>query len=141
MPGQVSRYHKKISGPLLDRIDIHLDVPAVEVDKLTTDSKTESSRDIKKRVEKAREIQKKRFNSSGVFTNSEMNNLQIKQFCLISQEALDLLKMAIAQMNLSARSYHRILKLSRTIADLEGSDDIKTEHVAESLQYRAREES
>lgn len=141
MPGQVSRYQKKISGPLLDRIDIHLDVPFVEVEKLTTDTLSEDSKKIRERVEKAREIQKKRFASSGILTNSEMNNAQIKQYCVITQEALDLIKLAIAQMNLSARVYHRVLKLSRTIADLKDEEIIQTEHIAEALQYRPKEES
>lgn len=141
MPGQISRYQKRISGPLLDRIDLHLDVPSVEIDKLTSELPSESSKEIRGRVEKARKIQAKRFKGSSTLTNSEMTNNQIKEFCAISKEALDLLKMAIAQMNLSARSYHRVLKLSRTIADLEESEAIGTEHVAEALQYRAREES
>lgn len=141
LPGQIARYSKKLSGPLLDRIDIHLDVPAVELDKLTGEIKLEDSTTIRKRVEEARQIQKQRLKDNGILTNSEMSNAQIKQFCTITKEALELLKLAIAQMNLSARSYHRVLKLSRTIADLDGSDNIVTEHVAESLQYRAREEN
>ena len=145
MPGQISRYQKKISGPMLDRIDIHLDVPAVDMEKLTQDYVYEDSAKIRDRVEKARKIQRDRFVGSsppaGGLTNSEMNNAQIKQFCVITKEALELLKLAIAQMNLSARSYHRVLKLSRTIADLADSENIQTEHVAESLQYRAREEN
>lgn len=141
MPGQIARYKKKISGPLLDRIDIHLDVPAVEVEKLTGEDLPEDSKTIRKRVEKARKIQKKRFINSKIITNSEMNNIQIKQFCQITREALELLKMAISQMNLSARSYYRVLKLSRTIADLSDSEGILSEHVAEALTYRYREES
>lgn len=141
MPGNISRYKKKISGPLLDRIDIHLDVPAVEVDKLTGETAAESSAIIRKRVEQARKIQLDRFSGSSILTNSEMSNAQIKQFCHITKEALDLLKMAISQMNLSARAYHRVLKLSRTIADLSQSENILAEHVAEALTYRAREES
>lgn len=141
MPGQIARYQKKISGPLLDRIDIHLDVPPVEVDKLTSDTQGESSQQIRGRVELARKIQGDRFGKKGILTNSEMSNLQIKQFCTITKEAIDLLKMAISQMNLSARSYHRILKLSRTIADLAQIEHIQLAHVAESLQYRVREES
>jgi magnesium chelatase family protein len=141
MPGQIQRYQKKISGPLLDRIDIHLEVPAVEVDKLTGDYQTESSAEIRKRVEKARHIQRERFKEDNVLTNSEMNNLQIKKYCNLELEAMELLKMAISQMNLSARSYHRVLKLSRTIADLAESENIQTEHIAEALQYRAKEEN
>ncbi|MFH0937103.1 MAG: YifB family Mg chelatase-like AAA ATPase [Candidatus Daviesbacteria bacterium] len=141
MPGQISRYKKRISGPLLDRIDIHLDVPAVEVEKLTNQADGEPSENIRKRVIKARQIQAKRFKGSGILTNSEMNNNQIKQFCQITSDALELLKLAISQMNLSARSYHRVLKLSRTIADLSEEENILSEHVAEALTYRAREDS
>ena len=141
LPGQISRYKKKISGPLLDRIDIHLDVPHVEVDKLTGQEEGEDSAAIRKRVERAREIQLKRFSESGILTNSEMGNTHIKQFCQITPEALELLKLAISQMNLSARGYHRVLKLSRTIADLAESENILTEHIAEALTYRAHEEN
>ncbi len=140
MPGQVSRYKKKVSGPMLDRIDIHLDVPAVDIEKLTGDQNYEDSSQVRARVEKARQIQYDRFKGMGILTNSEMSSAQIKKYCQISDDALELLKLAISQMNLSARSYHRILKLSRTIADLEGVNDIKQEHVAESLQYRFRED-
>ncbi|MDD2822832.1 MAG: ATP-binding protein [Candidatus Daviesbacteria bacterium] len=140
-PGQISRYKKKISGPLLDRIDIHLDIPAVEVEKLTGEDIPEESKTIRDRVENARKIQQKRFKGSSVLTNSEMNNIQIKQFCQITREALELLKLAISQMNLSARSYYRVLKLSRTIADLANSEGIMPEHIAEALTYRYREEN
>lgn len=141
MPGQISKYQKKVSGPLLDRIDIHIDVPSVELEKLTGDFSSEDSKTIRERVIRAREVQHQRFSGSSILTNSEMNNVQIKQFCTITQDGLDLLKMAIAQMHLSARSYHRVLKLSRTIADLGESDIIGSEHVAEALQYRFREEN
>lgn len=141
MPGQISRYKKRISGPLIDRIDIHLDVPAVEVEKLTGNDISEDSKTIRKRVEIARQTQIKRFSGLGVLTNAEMSNAHIKQFCQVTVEALELLKMAISQMNLSARGYHRVLKLSRTIADLAESENILSEHIAEALTYRAREES
>jgi magnesium chelatase family protein len=140
MPGQIMRYKKKISGPLLDRIDIHLDVPAVELDKLTSDTPSEDSATIRQRVENARMIQKKRFADSGIYTNAEMNNGQIRQFCKLTLEAVQFLKLAISKMNLSARSYHRVLKLSRTIADLADSNAIETEHIAEALQFRTKEE-
>lgn len=140
MPGQIMRYKKKISGPLLDRIDIHIDVPAVEVDKLTTDLINEDSKTIRQRVEKARKIQNKRFENIGILTNSEMNNSQIKKYCKLSEESLNLLKTAIVKMGLSARAYHRVLKLGRTIADLSDSENIETAHIAEALQYRSREE-
>lgn len=140
MPGQVSRYKKKISGPLLDRIDIHLDVPAVEIDKLTGQMASESSTAIKKRVEQARQIQRERFTDSNILTNSEMGNSQVKQYCVLDEDSLNLVKMAISQMNLSARAYYRVLKLARTIADLSGSESICSEHIAEALTYRTRDD-
>jgi magnesium chelatase family protein len=140
MPGQIARYKKKLSGPVLDRIDIHLEVPEVDVEKLTGEVKSEDSVTIRDRVIQARQIQHERFTGTGIFTNSEMNNTQLKMYCKLDQESLELLKLAISQMNLSARGYHRVLKLSRTIADLAGSENIQTEHLAEALQYRTREE-
>lgn len=141
LPGQIAKYQKKVSGPILDRIDLHVDVPAVEVEKLTGLGDAENSKLVRQRVTRTRKIQAKRFKGTKILTNSEMNNLQIKQFVNLSKEALDLLKLAISQLNLSARSYHRILKISRTIADLAGSDNVNQEHVAEALQYRPREEN
>lgn len=139
MPGQIAKYKRRISGPFLDRIDIYLEVPAVEVDKLSQDIKVENSATIRDRVNKARKIQQQRYKGR-IFTNSEMTNADIRQFCTISQEGLDLLKMAISSLNLSARGYHRVLKLSRTIADLAGSQNILTENIAEALQYRSKED-
>lgn len=140
MPGQIAKYKRKISGPFLDRIDIYLEVPAVEVEKLSDDLKTEDSKIIRDRVSKARNKQSKRFKGK-ILTNSEMSNSEIKEYCGITQDGLDLLKMAISSLNLSARGYHRVLKLSRTIADLADSENILAEHIAEALQYRAREEA
>ena len=140
MPGQIAKYKRKISGPFLDRIDIYLELSSVEVEKLSSDFNGENSRTIRNRVKKAREIQSKRFKGR-IFTNSEMTNIDIKQFCTLTQEGLELLKMAISSLNLSARGYHRVLKLGRTIADLAESENILTEHIAEGLQYRSREES
>lgn len=139
MPGQIAKYRKRISGPLLDRIDIYLEVPAVEVDKLTTGEDAESSHQIRDRVSKARRTQQQRFGGR-ILTNSEMTNQDIKQFCSITSEGLEILKKAISSLNLSARGYHRVLKLSRTIADISNSDSIHLEHIAEALQYRLREE-
>lgn len=150
MPGQIAKYKRRISGPFLDRVDIYLEVPAVEVDKLSADLTVESSSEIRKRVIAARNIQQERFRlnmsqsagkNSLIFTNSEMNNTDIKKYCALTPEGLDLLKMAISSLNLSARGYHRVLKLSRTIADLALSENIQAEHIAEALQYRSREES
>ncbi|MCL4367410.1 YifB family Mg chelatase-like AAA ATPase [Patescibacteria group bacterium] len=140
LPGQIARYKKKISGPLIDRIDIHLEVPPVEIEKLTNQEEGESSLAIRKRVEKARQTQLQRFAGKGILTNSEMNNQLIKQFVQLDEEALNLLKLAVSRMNLSARSYHRILKLARTIADLADSKQVLSDHIAESLTYRPHDE-
>lgn len=139
MPGQIAKYKKRISGPLLDRIDIYLELPSVEVEKLSSDMDGENSRTIRTRVKRAREIQQKRFKGK-ILTNSEMTNADIKQFCALTAEGLELLKMAISSLNLSARGYHRVLKLARTIADLAESENILVEHIAEGLQYRCRED-
>lgn len=139
MPGQIAKYKRKISGPLLDRIDIYLEVPSVEVEKLSADSASERSKEVRDRVTKARKIQQARFKGR-ILTNSEMSNTEIKENCTVTAEGLELLKMAISSLNLSARGYHRVLKLSRTIADLADSENILPEHIAEALQYRSREE-
>lgn len=138
LPGQISSYAKKLSGPLLDRIDIHLDVPNIPVDKLTAETVSENSKTIRERVVKARKIQKERFKDSGILTNSEMSNSLIKQFCKPDEEGIKLLRMAVTNLNLSARSYYRVLKLARTIADLEGFEQIVGTHLAEALQYRPK---
>lgn len=140
MPGQISRYQKRISGPMLDRIDIHLDVPAVKVEKLTSLEKNnkESSKEIRKRVQKAKDIQLKRFNGRKISSNSEMTSKDSNEYCQLNKDCIELLKQALEKMNLSARSYHKILKLSRTIADLDEKKEIKINHIAEALQYRPR---
>lgn len=140
MPGQIAKYRRRISGPFLDRIDIYLEVPAVEVEKLSDDYEVENSKIVRARVALARKLQQKRFKGR-ILTNSEMTNQDIKEYCAVTQDGLELLKMAISSLNLSARGYHRVLKLSRTIADLAGSENILTEHIAEALQYRSRDES
>ena len=135
---QIVRYQKKVSGPLLDRMDIHLEVPRVEYDKLAENFSSEKSVDIRKRVISARVKQQVRFAGLKTLTNSEMNLKQVKQHCNLNDDSKNLLLSASKQLGLSARSYHRILKLSRTIADLEGTTDIKLDHIAEALQYRPR---
>lgn len=139
-PMQIVNYKKKISGPLLDRIDLHVEVPRVQFEKLSKDELAESSTQIRQRVEKARDKQKQRFLNTNINTNSEMGNREIREFCKLDSGSLDLLKQAVNHMHLSARSYNRIIKLARTIADLSDSEEIKAEHIAEALQYRAKGE-
>jgi len=128
---------------MLDRIDIHTDVPAVKVEKLHSyDPKSiENSSTIRKRVQKARDIQTKRFKKSKITSNSEMNNKEIREFCKLDENCLKLLRLAVVKMNLSARSYNRTIKLARTIADLEGLNKINSAHIAEALQYRPRNDN
>lgn len=138
---QIIRYQKKISGPLLDRIDIHIEVPQVKYEKLASEKVAEESSKIRDRVEKARQLQRKRFDNSKISTNSEMRVQDIKKFCPINEKSQELLKTAVNQLSLSARAYHRILKLARTIADLENSAKIKPQHIAEAIQYRPKEQN
>lgn len=138
---QIMKYSRKISGPLQDRIDIHIEVPRVKYEKLESEKEGETSEIIRKRIEKARNVQRERFKNQKSFTNSEMSQKELKIFCQLEDESKELIKQAVNQMSLSARSYYKILKVARTIADLEGSDNIKTNHLAESLQYRPRERS
>ena len=135
----IEKYQKKISGPLLDRIDVICDVSPVEFDKLYNMKEGEPSCNIRKRVQEARNLQLKRFKNSKMLCNSEMSHSDIKKYCKISEKSKDLLKLSASKFNLSARSIHRILKLARTIADLWGREDISFEDLAESLQYRRKE--
>ena len=137
-PTEMQRYLSKISGPLLDRIDIHIEVNPVPFEKLSSTQKAENSIDIRKRVTKAREIQTARFqNFKNIHYNAQMGVKQIREFCKLSESSLSLLKTAMEKLNLSARAYDRILKVSRTIADLEGSQDINETHISEAIQYRS----
>jgi magnesium chelatase family protein len=136
-PGVVQRYLNKISGPLLDRIDLHVEVTPVNFDQLASNRKTELSEQIRERVVVAREIQTARFaESKEIYSNAMMPSQMVKEVCEISEAGKTLLKRAMEKLQLSARAYDRILKVARTIADLSGSDDIKTEHLAEAIQYR-----
>jgi magnesium chelatase family protein len=140
---QVLRYQKKISGPLLDRIDIHVDIPAVKVEKLTEqqDTDVKSSADVRARVQHARDAQVARYQETPITSNAELTNKNIKKYCVLSDDCVNLLRMAIGKLNLSGRSYYRIIKLSRTIADLENGKHIQQAQIAEALQYRPKTES
>ena len=139
-PAVVTKYQKRISGPLLDRIDIHIEVPRVDYEKLSGDRVGESSEAIRARVQAARDKQSQRFanNGSGIVCNADMRVGEIRQFCKLQDEGQSLMRAAMSQMQLSARAYHRILKLARTIADLAGSEEIESVHLAEALQYRPK---
>ena len=137
-PGEMQRYLSKISGPLLDRIDIHIEVTPVPFEKLSEERKGESSVDIRKRVTAARDRQTQRFKENDhVHYNAQMNVRQIREYCDLDKESMQLLKTAMERLNLSARAYDRILKVSRTIADLENSEKISGAHISEAIQYRS----
>ncbi|WP_075350591.1 YifB family Mg chelatase-like AAA ATPase [Algoriphagus marinus] len=137
-PGIVQRYLNKVSGPLLDRIDLHVEVTPVKFDEMTSTRKTESSKSIRERVIQGRERQKERFKDNPeVFCNAMMPSHQVKEVCQINEAGKSLLKTAMERLGLSARAYDRILKVARTIADISGSENIKVEHLAEAIQYRS----
>lgn len=140
LPGAIIKYRKRLSGPLLDRIDLHIDVPPVKEEKLELSSQEEASLKIRGRVTNARERQLKRFKNSQIKTNGEMTSAQVRAYCHLSKEATDLLKRAISNLSLSARSYFKIIKVAQTITDLAGREKIESSDIAEALQYRAKEE-
>ncbi|HPD57376.1 MAG TPA: YifB family Mg chelatase-like AAA ATPase [Smithellaceae bacterium] len=140
-PQQIRQYQGKISGPLMDRIDLHIEVPSVKYRALASKESGESSGTIKNRVIAAREIQKKRFHQDGLAGNARMTEKQIKEFCAIDDESHSLIEMAIEKLGLSARAINRILKISRTIADLDNKEKIAAPHVAEAIQYRSLDRS
>jgi magnesium chelatase family protein len=139
-PAGIIKYQRKISGPILDRIDLHVEVPRIKFEKLNENYAGESSASIRARVGKARDIQKSRFVGSKVVTNSEMGSVEIKKFCRLSPPSLELMKNAVSRFHLSARAYYRIIKVARTIADLEESVEIEPRHIAEAIQYRFKTE-
>ena len=136
---QIQRYVGKISGPLMDRIDIHIDVPAVKFNELRGRDipQGESSEVIRERVMRARDVQLARFSGDGVFSNSAMSPKQIRAFCALDGESEALLEKAMLRQGLSARAHDRILKVSRTIADLDGSENIRSSHISEAINYRS----
>jgi magnesium chelatase family protein len=139
----VTKYQKRISGPLLDRIDIHIEVPRVDYEKLSGDRLGETSEVIRQRVQAARERQTARFanlnsRNANIVSNADMRVAEIRQFCRLQNDGQSLMRAAMTQLNLSARAYHRILKLARTIADLAGNEEIQSAHLAEALQYRPK---
>jgi magnesium chelatase family protein len=139
-PSNIIRYQRKISGPILDRIDIHIEVPRLKFEKLSSEKMGESSASIRQRVIAARNRQQARFkNMDGVIANSEMSSQQMKEHCKLGEKELELLRKAVNQLQLSARAYHRIIKIARTISDLADSENIEIPHLAEAIQYRQRQ--
>ncbi len=136
-PGVVQKYLNKISGPLLDRIDLHVEVTPVNIRELSGTSEGERSEMIRERVIAARKIQELRFSEGIIHSNAQMSSKQVKELCVITTAGQTLLNKAMDKLGLSARAYDRILKVSRTIADLSGSQDILVEHLAEAIQYRS----
>lgn len=136
-PNKIASYMGKISGPLLDRIDIHIELPSIKYRELTDTKDTEPSSVIKGRVEKTRNSQREKLKPEGIFCNAQMDTKLIKKYCLLNDEAKELLRMAMTELNFSARAYDKILKVSRTIADMAASENIQAEHIAEAIQYRS----
>lgn len=134
---EIAKYQSKISGPLLDRIDLMVEMPAVGYEDLQSTASGESSAEIKKRVVKAHEIQLQRYKKEGIFFNAQLNAAQVEKYCVLGEAEQKLLKAAFSSMDLSARAYHKILKVARTAADLDGSEEITVRHLAEVLQYRS----
>lgn len=139
-PNQIHKYLSKISGPIMDRIDLYIEVDGVTYDDIKSDILEESSKDIKLRVDSARKIQTDRFAGSNVYSNSKMNSVQIKKYCKLDKETSNILQLAFDNLKLSARAYNRILKVARTIADLDGCEEIKQDHIVEAISYRSLDE-
>ena len=137
-PGLVSRYQRRISGPFIDRVDIFIEVPHIDYEKLADERLGEPSAKVQARAKAARDRQLDRFAATQLTCNAEMTPAEVREFCQVEEAAKGLLKAAMKQLYLSARAFHRILKLARTIADLENSAIIKAQHVAEAIQYRPR---
>ncbi len=136
-PLQIQHYLSKISGPLLDRIDIHLEAPRLNLEHLTDKRRGEASEEIRRRVEKARALQKERYRNDGVYFNAHLESRELEKYCMIDAEGEELLKLAILELGISARAYDKILKVARTIADLDGKDIIEAHHISEAISYRS----
>ena len=136
-PHQIQTYRSKVSGPLMDRIDIHIEVPAIKFNEIASDVSAEPSTSIRERVTRARLVQQLRFKSDGIYANAHMKPRHIRKYCKIDEDSLHLMEMAMNRLGLSARAYTRILKVSRTIADLESSEKIASHHISEAIQYRS----
>ena len=134
----MTRYQKRISGPLLDRIDIHVEVPRVDFDKLTDDRLGEPSVVVRARVEAARERQRQRLASTGLTCNADLGPGEVRRHCQLNDVCRSLIRQAMSQLQLTARAFHRVLKIARTIADLAGEEELTPSHLAEALQYRPR---
>lgn len=134
---QIKRYQQRVSGPLLDRIDLHVEMPEVDYKDFTSKTRAESSADIRRRVNRARDLQKRRYASDKIFFNSQLDTEQTNKYCVMDADAQKMLESAYTSLNLSARAYQRLRRVSRTIADLSGSDLIRAEHVAEAVRYRS----
>lgn len=132
----ITKYMGKISGPLLDRIDIQIEVTPIKYQKLDSDEKVETSEEIRRRVNNARKIQRERYKENGIFSNAELTPSLIEKYCKIDEESRKILKSSFEKLGLSARAYGRILKVARTIADLDEKEEIRVEHIAEAIQYR-----
>ncbi len=135
-PSQIHRYRSRVSGPLFDRMDIHIDVPSVPYKELSSDYSGEPSANIRERVITARNIQTERFNKDKTYSNGQMKTRHMRKYCIPTEDAQEILDAAMQKLGLSARAYTRILKVSRTISDLEGSETILAHHVSEAIQYR-----
>lgn len=136
-PQEIHRYLNKISGPLIDRIDIQIEVKRPQIEKISSKEQIETSEQIRKRVNKARKIQLERYQKYGIHSNAELNTKLIAEFCGLDEKGEELLKSAFKKFKLSVRAYERILKVARTIADLEEKENIEFKHVAEAIQYRS----
>jgi magnesium chelatase family protein len=136
-PNQIQHYLSKVSGPMLDRIDIHLEVPRLKLEHLTDKRRGEPSEAIRSRVDKTREILKARYNNDGVHCNAHLESKELEKYCIMDKESEELLKLAILELGISARAYDKILKVSRTIADLDGKETIEAHHISEAISYRS----